>query len=160
MKGFFFFFFQAFIFPSLIVNFIIIIFWPFLINGKIKSCFFATIDLDHSLVSWKLKTRGPWNKFVYCVYQKKKIRILHCALSVKSKNRKLLCSVIYFHSLVSWKLQKRGTAFTHERLFFQSVHTLPQMFLDGKPKTRDTLHCCCQTNAKCQLTIPLHTPTL
>ena len=136
MKGFFFlFFFKAFTPPFLIVNFFFLIFFYFIFFNwwlKLKVTFYNYQSWP-IFSFWKLKKRGSWNKFVYC--------IARC--QGKSKNRKLLCSVIYFHSLVSWKLQKHGTAFTHERLFFQSVHTLSQMFLDGRPKTRDTLHCCC-----------------
>ena len=61
--------------------------------------------------------------------------------------------------LVKKKKQDAETQTPIQRLFFQSVHTLSQMFLDGKPKTCDPLYCCCKTYAKCQLTIPLHTPT-
>ena len=51
---------------------------------------FASTNLDHSLVSWKLKKRESRNKFVYCNAR------------CQEKVRKLLCSVIYFHGKFWW----------------------------------------------------------
>ena len=113
MKGFFFFCFKAFTFPFLIVKFFFFTSSNRWLRLKIL---FTIINLDHPLVSWKLKKRGSWNKFVYC--------IARC----QEKVRKPSCSVIYFHSLVSWKLQKRGTAYTHEKaLFSKRSHAFPNV---------------------------------
>ena len=85
---------------------------------------------------------------MFCHLFPRKILVVHWRV-VHHQNHSCFSTL---YSLVSWKLLKRGTAFTHERLFYQSVHILSQMFL--RWKTEDPWYFTLLLSNKCQM--PTH----